>query len=149
MRSSRIAVVTRVAMTSWICSRSGPNTASEPGVLVGDGRVLLLEIHASGQRSHSASKLLESGAGKPDLKVMKRNAAIGVSRADEGVGQCCDLHWVSSIVVKGIVPARAWERIGDGDGRPSVVARIRRLKETCPAFRAASASMLVPTYVNG
>src|SRR6266571_3473681 len=87
----------RVAMTSWICSRRGPNTASDPGVLVGRRPVRPVDFRAPGQRGNGASELLEPGAGKPDLEILKRNGAIGTSCAHERFGECGDLHWVSSI----------------------------------------------------
>lgn len=64
-------------------------------------------IATTGQRGDGACQLLESGAGEPLLKVTERNGSIGVSRTDERLGQCSDLHWVSSLVVDEILPARA------------------------------------------
>jgi len=45
----------------------------------GTGSVLFLYSRALPQRSDGASQLLEPGAGKPDLKIVKRNGAIGSS----------------------------------------------------------------------
>src|SRR5437667_10231937 len=100
-RSKWIVLAIRVAITSRICTRSGANKVSDPGMRASTGSVLFIDSRALPQSSHGAGELVEPGAGKPDLEIVKRNDAIGSSRAHDRFGERCDLHGMSSLCCRG------------------------------------------------